>query len=185
LNYLTGFGSHHETEAVAGALPSGQNSPQKVAFGLYAEQLSGSAFTAPRSENLRSWLYRLRPVAMHRPFERMDDRLVRTAPCHEKETPPNRLRWSPLPMPAAPTEAATVEISAEDVFIESPGGKVITPVVPIAPEVSAKPATLKLKMAKAAKQNCPKCGWILPESQRGSFYTECRRCGEIIKTEAA
>ena len=100
LKYLNGFGSHHETEAVEGALPVGQNSPQKVPFGLYAEQLSGSAFTAPRAENLRSWLYRLRPSAMHRPFERMDDKLIRTAHCREVETSPNRLRWQPLPMPA-------------------------------------------------------------------------------------
>ena len=100
MRYLTGFGSHHETEAVAGALPVGQNSPQKVAFGLFAEQLSGAAFTAPRAENLRSWLYRLRPSAMHRPFERMDDRLVRTAHCREVEASPNRLRWQPLPLPA-------------------------------------------------------------------------------------
>jgi homogentisate 1,2-dioxygenase len=100
LEYLSGFGSHHETEAVAGALPQGQNSPQKVAFGLYAEQLSGSAFTAPRAENFRSWLYRLRPSAMHPPFEQMDDALVRTARCREVETSPNRLRWGPLALPA-------------------------------------------------------------------------------------
>ena len=99
--YLSGFGSHHETEAIAGALPVGQNSPQNVAFGLYAEQLSGSAFTAPRAQNLRSWLYRLRPSAMHGPFVRMDDKLVRTAPCMEAPTTPNRLRWSPLPLPSA------------------------------------------------------------------------------------
>ncbi|HLX24478.1 MAG TPA: homogentisate 1,2-dioxygenase [Usitatibacter sp.] len=99
MSYLTGFGAHHETEAVKGALPVGQNSPQHVAFGLYAEQLSGSAFTAPRAENLRSWLYRLRPSAMHDAFTRMDDKVLRTAPCHEADTPPNRLRWSPLPMP--------------------------------------------------------------------------------------
>ncbi|HEX4780686.1 MAG TPA: homogentisate 1,2-dioxygenase, partial [Usitatibacter sp.] len=66
LKYLSGFGSHHESEALEGALPVGQNSPQKVPFGLYAEQLSGSSFTAPRGENLRSWLYRLRPSAMHK-----------------------------------------------------------------------------------------------------------------------
>jgi homogentisate 1,2-dioxygenase len=104
LKYLTGFGSHHETEAVEGALPIGQNSPQHVAFGLYAEQLSGTAFTAPRSENLRSWLYRLRPSAMHAAFERVEDKLLRTAPCHEAETTPNRLRWAPLAIPAAPTD---------------------------------------------------------------------------------
>jgi homogentisate 1,2-dioxygenase len=100
LEYLSGFGSYHETEAVPGALPQGQNSPQKVAFGLYAEQLSGSAFTAPRSQNFRSWLYRLRPSAMHPPFALLDDGLVRTARCREVECSPNRLRWAPLALPA-------------------------------------------------------------------------------------
>ena len=100
LQYLAGLGSHHETEARAGALPRQQNSPQKVPFGLYAEQLSGSAFTAPRAENLRSWLYRLRPGAMHGPFEQLDEALVRTARCREVESPPNRLRWAPLALPA-------------------------------------------------------------------------------------
>ena len=68
LRYLSGFGGHFETEAVAGALPKGRNSPQRPAFGLYAEQFSGSSFTAPRHENRRSWLYRMRPTADHRPF---------------------------------------------------------------------------------------------------------------------
>ena len=104
LKYLSGFGAHHESEAVAGALPIGRNSPQKVPFGLYAEQLSGSSFTMPRAQNLRTWLYRARPSAMHPRFERMDDGLWRTAPCGEAEATPNRLRWAPLPMPAAPTD---------------------------------------------------------------------------------
>jgi homogentisate 1,2-dioxygenase len=104
LKYLAGFGAHRESEAVEGALPVGQNSPQAPPFGLYAEQLSGSAFTAPRSQNLRSWLYRLRPSAMHEPFRRMDDGRIRTAACSEAECPPNRLRWGPLPIPDAPTD---------------------------------------------------------------------------------
>ena len=104
LQYLSGFGSYHETEAVPGALPQGQNSPQKVPFGLYAEQLSGSAFTAPRSANLRSWLYRLRPSAMHGPYEQIDDGMVRTATCREVEVSPNRLRWKPLAMSAGQTD---------------------------------------------------------------------------------
>lgn len=104
LKYLPGFGAYRETEAVPGALPVGQNSPQKAPFGLYAEQLSGSAFTAPRSQNLRSWLYRLRPSAMHGPFRRIDDGRLRTAACREAECPPNRLRWGPIPMPDAPTD---------------------------------------------------------------------------------
>lgn len=97
LEYLGGFGSHHATEAVAGALPVGQNSPQRVPFGLYAEQMSGSAFTAPRAHNLRSWLYRLRPSAMHSAFRRVGEGRWRTAPCLEVECPPNRLRWAPQP----------------------------------------------------------------------------------------
>jgi homogentisate 1,2-dioxygenase len=62
--YQSGFGNHFSTEAVSGALPSDQNSPQKSVRGLYAEQLSGSAFTAPRTNNLSSWLYRIRPSVM-------------------------------------------------------------------------------------------------------------------------
>src|SRR5947199_9387609 len=104
LRYLSGFGSYHESEAVPGALPQGQNSPQKVPFGLYAEQISGSAFTAPRSQNLRSWLYRMRPSAMHAPFKRLDDGKLRTAVCREVECPPNRLRWGPAPIPSQPTD---------------------------------------------------------------------------------
>ena len=61
---LTGFGNEHASEALPGALPVGQNTPQKVAFGLYAEQISGTAFTAPRAENRRTWFYRLRPLSL-------------------------------------------------------------------------------------------------------------------------
>ncbi|HEX3536682.1 MAG TPA: homogentisate 1,2-dioxygenase [Stellaceae bacterium] len=99
LAYLSGFGNELASEAVTGALPQGQNSPQEVPKGLYAEQLSGTPFTAPRAENRRSWLYRIRPSAMHAPFRRIDNGLLRTAPCGEAEASPNRLRWSPLPFP--------------------------------------------------------------------------------------
>src|SRR6476660_1442732 len=97
--YMSGFGNSFESEALAGALPVGRNSPQKVRFGLYAEQLSGTAFTAPRATNLRSWLYRRHPSAMHKPYRRIDDGLLRTAPCLEAECSPNRLRWKPQAMP--------------------------------------------------------------------------------------
>ena len=96
--YQSGFGNHHATEAVAGALPQGQNSPQRVAFGLYAEQVSGSAFTAPRADNLRSWQYRLKPSVQHAPYSPMAHKLLRTGPCKEVPASPNRLRWNPLPM---------------------------------------------------------------------------------------
>jgi homogentisate 1,2-dioxygenase len=102
---LTGFGGHFETEAVPGALPVGRNSPQKTPFGLYAEQLSGTAFTAPRSENRRSWLYRIRPAASHAPFTAYErPTLVRAGPFDEAAPSPNRLRWDPLPLPQAPVD---------------------------------------------------------------------------------
>ena len=95
-DYMTGFGSHFATEAVPGALPVGQNSPQQVPFGLYAEQLSGTAFTAPRHENRRSWLYRMRPSAEHPPFTRYDG-AARFAPgTIDEPLAPNRLRWDPI-----------------------------------------------------------------------------------------
>lgn len=97
---LTGFGSHFTTEAVAGALPVGRNSPQKAPFGLYAEQLSGTAFTAPRADNRRSWLYRLRPTASHAAFTAYDaNPLLRSPVKTDAPTSPNRLRWNPLTMP--------------------------------------------------------------------------------------
>src|SRR5205809_3785493 len=103
VTYQSGFGNEFASEAVLGALPVGRNSPQRVPYGLYAEQFSGTAFTAPRGSNRRSWLYRIRPAAVHRPFRRTDDgRLV--SRFHETVTPPNQLRWDPLPIPEAPTD---------------------------------------------------------------------------------
>lgn len=102
--YQSGFANEFATEAIAGALPQGQNSPQKVPHGLYAEQLSGTPFTAPRTSNRRSWLYRIRPSVMHEPFQQIDNRLLRSTPFDESTTPPNQLRWSPLAPPTEPTD---------------------------------------------------------------------------------
>lgn len=93
--YMTGFGSHFESEAVPGALPKGRNSPQRPAFGLYAEQLSGSSFTAPRHENRRSWLYRMRPTADHRPFVAYEGAPLLAPGTSKAPLAPNRLRWDP------------------------------------------------------------------------------------------
>jgi homogentisate 1,2-dioxygenase len=98
IQYQSGFGNTFASEAEKGALPIGQNSPQHAPGGLYAEVISGTAFTAPRAENLSSWLYRLRPSAMHGPYRRMKNGLVRSGPFDEVETPPNRLRWDPFPV---------------------------------------------------------------------------------------
>ena len=103
LIYQSGFGNEFATEALPGALPVGRNSPQRAPYGLYAEQLSGTAFTAPRAHNRRSWLYRIRPAAMHQPFERIDNgRLL--SRFDEVPTPPNQLRWDPLPLPDRSTD---------------------------------------------------------------------------------
>jgi homogentisate 1,2-dioxygenase len=101
--YQSGFGNEFASEAIAGALPEGRNSPQKVAHGLYAEQISGTAFTAPRHANRRSWLYRIRPAAMHGEFTPFAQAMFHndfdTGP-----VTPDQLRWSPLPIPEAPAD---------------------------------------------------------------------------------
>ena len=107
LKYQTGFGNTFSSEATRGALPVGQNSPQRAPRGLYAEGISGSAFTAPRADNQNAWLYKLRPSAMHSPYKPMGAKtaaLLRSGPFDEVKTPPNRLRWDPLPIPTKPTD---------------------------------------------------------------------------------
>jgi homogentisate 1,2-dioxygenase len=101
--YMSGFGNEFASEAIAGALPVGRNSPQRCAFGLYAEQFSGTAFTAPRAANRRSWLYRIRPAVTHQPFQRFAHRLLDQAP-NALLSPPNQLRWDPLPLPTEPAD---------------------------------------------------------------------------------
>ncbi|WP_395684172.1 homogentisate 1,2-dioxygenase [Dokdonella sp.] len=101
--YQSGFGNEFASEAIAGTLPVGRNSPQRVAHGLYAEQLSGTAFTAPRHANRRSWLYRIRPAAMHGAFEPF------TQPAFHNDfgdgpVTPDQLRWNPLPLPQRPVD---------------------------------------------------------------------------------
>ncbi len=105
LKYQSGFGNEFATEAEAGALPVGQNSPQKSALGLYTEQVSGSAFTAPRGANRRTWMYRIRPSVVHEPYQPLEKKtLLRSGPFDEAPTPPNQMRWSPLEYPATATD---------------------------------------------------------------------------------
>lgn len=104
LSYMSGFGNEHATEAVAHALPVGRNSPQKAPLGLYAEQVSGTAFTQPRAVNRRTWVYRIRPSAIHPRFLRISDGLLRSAPFDDGDPDPNRLRWDPAPFPTVPTD---------------------------------------------------------------------------------
>ena len=101
--YQSGFGNEFATEALPGALPVGRNSPQRCPYGLYAEQFSGTAFTAPRHANRRSWLYRIRPSVTHRPFKPLQHPAFGDA-TNEAAMSPNQLRWDPLPLPVAPTD---------------------------------------------------------------------------------
>ncbi|HEX8248114.1 MAG TPA: homogentisate 1,2-dioxygenase [Pyrinomonadaceae bacterium] len=104
LIYQSGFGNEFATEAAKGALPVGQNSPQKAPLGLYAEQFSGTAFTAPRALNKRTWTYRIRPSVLHKPFRQIENKLLKSSPFDEIVTTPNQLRWNPLPLPDAETD---------------------------------------------------------------------------------
>ncbi|MBC7513919.1 MAG: homogentisate 1,2-dioxygenase [Herminiimonas sp.] len=100
LAYQSGFGNEFASEALPGALPQQQNSPQRAPYGLYAEQLSGTAFTAPRHLNRRTWLYRIRPAAQHSPFTLLPHAALQGTPSGAVPTSPDQLRWSPLDYPA-------------------------------------------------------------------------------------
>lgn len=101
--YQSGFGNEFATEALPGALPVGRNSPQRPPYGLYGEQISGTAFTAPRAHNRRSWLYRIRPAVVHEPFRPLESGRL-TSRFDEVPAPPTQLRWNPPAMPDAPTD---------------------------------------------------------------------------------
>jgi len=98
--YMSGFGNEFESEAAPGALPKGQNAPQRCPYGLYAEQLSGTAYTAPRGVSRRSWLYRIRPSVLHaRRFVKMGETLWKSAPGCRSFPSLGQFRWGPPPFP--------------------------------------------------------------------------------------
>jgi len=107
--YESGFGNEFVTEAVKDAIPVGRNSPQRAPLGLYAEQLSGTAFTQPRAVNQRTWVYRILPSARHPAFRRIDNKNLKSTPFDELEPDPNRLRWDPLPLPASDRETDFID----------------------------------------------------------------------------
>ena len=108
-HYATGFGNEFASEAVEGSLPHGRNSPQQAPLGLYAEQISGTAFTQPRAVNRRTWVYRILPSARHQAFKRIDNKHLRSTPFDEIEPNPNRLRWDPVPLPLTDTATDFVD----------------------------------------------------------------------------
>ncbi len=104
LKYQSGFGNEHASEARAGSLPQGRNSPQLVAHGLYAELLSGTAFTAPRAENLRTWMYRRRPSVVIGSYVPLAHPFLKTGAAEGQVVPPDPLRWAPTDVPAEPLD---------------------------------------------------------------------------------
>lgn len=104
LDYLHGFDNEHESEALPGALPVGQFNPQTCPFGLYAEQFSTTAFTAPRAQNRRTWLYRVHPSVKMSDYQPIDKGLVRTSPISEAPCPPNLMRWDAPSFPEESTD---------------------------------------------------------------------------------
>jgi homogentisate 1,2-dioxygenase len=124
--YLSGFGNEFVTEAVEGALPVGRNSPQQAPLGLYAEQLSGTAFTQPRAVNRRTWVYRILPSAKHQAFERIDNKNLRATPFDEIEPNPNRLRWNPLALPLAADETDQQQDFIDGLFTVGGNGDIKT-----------------------------------------------------------
>ena len=104
LNYQSGFGNQFASEAIPGTLPQGRNSPQQVARGLYAELVSGSAFTAPRTENRRSWLYRRQPSVVTGPYQPYEHSSWTTGAAGGVAAPPEPLRWNPFPLASTPTD---------------------------------------------------------------------------------
>lgn len=104
LHYLSGFGNEHFSEALPGALPTGQFSPQRCPYGLYAEKFSSTAFTVARAHNRRNWFYRIRPSVVQGDFYRIGTGLIRSGPVTEIETPPDQLRWDPFPLPDKKTD---------------------------------------------------------------------------------
>jgi homogentisate 1,2-dioxygenase len=109
LKYLNGFGNYFESTSVEGALPIGKNSPQKPPLGLYAEVVSGTAFTAPRNTNLRAWMYRKQPSVVTGSFKPLHHVSLKTGATDTDgvPTPPNPFRWKPIPLPTAPTDFVT------------------------------------------------------------------------------
>lgn len=102
ISYLKGLGNYHQSQALKDVLLKGRNSPQKVPYGLYSEQLSGSAFTVARHFNLHSWLYRIYPSVLHQEFSLIKQTSL-LAPPDSEYTSPNQMRWDPMPYPKKPT----------------------------------------------------------------------------------
>ncbi|MBB3640275.1 MULTISPECIES: homogentisate 1,2-dioxygenase [Variovorax] len=107
--YQSGFGNEYASEAVPGALPQGRNNPQRGPFDLYTELISGTAFTAPRHENRRTWLYRRQPSVVSGRYQPYAQPLWTTGADREIALPPEPLRWHPQPLDEAAAKADFID----------------------------------------------------------------------------
>jgi len=111
--YQVGFGNQFSSEAIPGTLPIGQNNPQKCKYGLYAEQFTGTAFVAPRAQNMRTWAYRIRPAVAHAGFTRLPDNPdlehFWSAANKGVHVSPTQIAWTPFPMPADSDEVDFID----------------------------------------------------------------------------
>ena len=171
--YQPGFGNHFVSEAVAGALPVGRNSPQRPPLGLYAEQISGTSFTTARAENRRTWTYRIQPSVVHRPYARIDNGLIRSAPFNDIDATPTQLRWSPFPIPSKPTDFV-------DGIITLGGNGDVATQVGMAIHVYA----ANRSMTNRCFYNADGEMLVVPQQGRARFVTELgvieAACGEIV-----
>jgi len=126
-SYHAGFGNDFSSESLPGALPPDQNTPQKPPYGLYVEELNGTAFTAPRGVSRSTWTYRIRPSAVHKPFRQISNRLVRSGPFNEVPPTPNQMRWRPLPIPSEPTDFVDGIVNATPVGMTKYPGSPLPP----------------------------------------------------------
>jgi homogentisate 1,2-dioxygenase len=161
LQYHPGFGNHFVSEAVPGALPVGRNSPQRPPHGLYAELISGTSFTTARADNRRTWTYRIQPSVVHRPYARIDNGLIRSAPFNDVDATPTQLRWSPIPIPKKPTDFV------EGLVTFGGNGDVATQ-VGMAVHVYA----ANRSMTDRIFYNADGEMLIVPQQGRGRFFTE-------------
>ena len=173
LEYHVGFGNHFVSEAAAGALPIGRNSPQRPPLGLYAEQISGTSFTTARAENRRTWTYRIQPSVVHKPYARIDNGLIRSAPFNEADATPTQLRWSPFPIPRKATDFV------EGIVTLGGNGDVATQVGMAVHFYAA-----NTSMTGRVFYNADGEMLILPQQGRARFVTELgvieAACGEIV-----
>jgi homogentisate 1,2-dioxygenase len=173
LRYLAGFAHEHVTEAVVGAVPHGQFSPQHVPLGLYAEKFSATAFTAPRHENRRTWFYRIRPSVLQGEYALAPNPHWRTAPLMDMPPPPNQLRWDPLPLGGAAGDfiAGMVSIAA--------GGSAALQM-----GMAAHVYVANRSMVDRFFYNADGEMLILPQHGRLALFTECGRL-EVVPGELA